>query len=96
MITCVYICKMKPETKEEFLFEVRRTQVEEIARGQKGCKYFHISVSPTDENLLFMNDAWIDRESFNGHMASELIQVWNELERKYAYPEQSIFHQLET
>ena len=96
MITCVYICKMKPETKEEFLFEVRRTQVEEIFRGQKGCKYFHISITVGEEDWVFLNDAWEDEETYDGHVTSAAGAAWDKLEKAYTIPGESVFHKLYT
>ena len=66
--------------KSEYAAELRRLQLIENFRKQKGNIYYQIGESITDSDKMVVSDAWEKEADFKAHCSSELVQnEWNEL-----------------
>jgi len=96
MITCVYSCKIKEGMKDELAAALCEAKLQEEFQKLPGCKYFHISITVGEEDWVFLNDAWEDEETYDGHVTSAAGAAWDKLEKAYTIPGESVFHKLYT
>lgn len=53
--------------------EIKEKNIIEFCRGQKGNKFYSLSLSVEDEDTVVACDAWEDEEAFNAHGAAPEI-----------------------
>ena len=84
MTNFVAVLTIKSGKRSEYAAELRRLQLIENFRKQKGNIYYQIGESITDSDKMVVSDAWEKEADFKAHCSSELVQnEWNELYKKY-------------
>ena len=87
MTNFVAVLTIKSGKRSEYAAELRRLQLIENFRKQKGNIY---GESITDSDKMVVSDAWEKEADFKAHCSSELVQnEWNELYKKYVEAEVS-------
>ena len=90
MTNFVAVLTIKSGKRSEYAAELRRLQLIENFRKQKGNIYYQIGESITDSDKMVVSDAWEKEADFKAHCSSELVQnEWNELYNKYVEAEVS-------
>ena len=80
MTNFVAVLTIKSGKRSEYAAELRRLQLIENFRKQKGNIYYQIGESITDSDKMVVSDAWEKEADFKAHCSSELVQnEWNEL-----------------
>ena len=83
MTNFVAVLTIKSGKRSEYAAELRRLQLIENFRKQKGNIYYQIGESITDSDKMVVSDAWEKEADFKAHCSSELVQnEWNELYKK--------------
>lgn len=83
MTNFVAVLTIKSGKRSEYAAELRRLQLIENFREQKGNIYYQIGESITDSDKMVVSDAWEKEADFKAHCSSELVQnEWNELYKK--------------
>lgn len=90
MTNFVAVLTIKSGKRSEYAAELRRLQLIENFREQKGNIYYQIGESITDSDKMVVSDAWEKEADFKANCSSELVQnEWNELYKKYVEAEVS-------
>ena len=78
MTNFVAVLTIKSGKRSEYAAELRRLQLIENFREQKGNIYYQIGESITDSDKMVVSDAWEKEADFKAHCSSELVQnEWN-------------------
>ena len=89
MTNFVAVLTIKSGKRSEYAAELRRLQLIENFRKQKGNIYYQIGESITDSDKMVVSDAWEKEADFKAHCGSELVQSCNALYKKYVEVEVS-------
>ena len=90
MTNFVAVLTIKSGKRSEYAAELRRLQLIENFRKQKGNIYYQIGESITDSDKMVVSDAWEKEADFKAHCSSELVKnEWNGLYTKYVEAEVS-------
>ena len=90
MTNFVAVLTIKSGKRSEYAAELRRLQLIENFREQKGNIYYQIGESITDSDKMVVSDAWEKEADFKAHCSSELVQnEWNKKKKKYVEAEVS-------
>ena len=74
MTNFVAVLTIKSGKRSEYAAELRRLQLIENFRKQKGNIYYQIGESITDSDKMVVSDAWEKEADFKSHCGSELVQ----------------------
>ena len=75
--------RIKAGTRSEYIEALRKANLEDVFRRQRGNVFYYISASITDENTIIVTDAWETQEAFDAHVSSEECKVWFRLQDEY-------------
>ncbi len=84
MIIYHAILKVKKDLRNNYLNDIKNSNMIPEFLNQPGCVFYTMGASLMDDDSVIVCDAWEDRTTFETHCKSAIVQeTWNSLQKKY-------------
>ena len=75
--------RVKAGKRTEYIEALQKADLEKLFRRQHGNVFYYITASITDEDTIFVSDAWEAKEDFDAHVSSAECKIWFHLHDEF-------------
>ncbi len=75
--------RTKPGTREQLIAELKKADLENLFRAQRGNLFYTMSASLSEEDVVIFCDGWDSQETFEEHVNSSECKIWEEIRDRY-------------